>query len=341
MNTDCLEWLSQRPSASVNCIVTSPPYWGLRDYGATSLIWASDTLSANNAGHPAPCCVHSWQCSTGSQDQAGTPNENISAFCLGCGAWHGPLGLEPTPELYVQHLTAIFRECRRALTPDGTLWLNLGDCYARSPAKGGSGTPNGRNGYGEGYAGAFRPIPQGLKPKDLIGIPWRIAFALQADGWYLRSDVIWEKPDVLPESVKDRPTKSHEYLFLLTKSPRYYYDADAVREIGADGGLRNKRTIWRLPKARLNAQEFGIDHVQHFAMFPPELALPCVLAGCPEGGVVLDPFAGSASTGVTCLRAAGTKSVYFIGLEINPGYAELGKARLAFEAAKTTGWKEG
>ena len=217
---------------SIQCVVTSPPYWGLRDYE------------------------------------------------LGTKA----LGLESTPELYVQHLVEIFREVKRVLRDDGTLWLNLGDSYAGSWVA--QSRPNGNDVGSTLEGGSMLSARQieahptgrtqlkntpGFKPKDLIGIPWRVAFALQADGWFLRSDIIWSKPNPMPESVRDRPTKAHEYLFLLTKSPRYYYDADAIREPTA-----NKRTVWKIA-----AQPYK---GAHFAVFPEKLVEPCILAGTSEYG---------------------------------------------------------
>lgn len=262
---------------SVHCVVTSPPYWGLRDYGEP-----------------------------------------------------GQLGLEPTPEEYVENMVAVFREVRRVMRADGTVWLNLGDSYAsHDPGGYREGeflNPGGKDPVKQGparnRAGNYRP--SGLKPKDLIGIPWRVAFALQADGWYLRSDIIWSKPNPMPESVTDRPTKAHEYLFLLAKSQRYYFDADAVREphsrewasetVGPgymtaqqgrnDGGKRqgteqntagrNIRSVWTIATQPYPGA--------HFATFPPKLVEPCVKAGCPEGGIVLDPFAGSGTTGLVANR---------------------------------------
>jgi len=216
---------------SVHCCVTSPPYWGLRDYGTAE-----------------------------------------------------QLGLEDTPEAYVANMVEVFREVRRVLRDDGSLWLNLGDSYASSPASGGEQSATMTGGEHKRTPRTRYTRPPGLKPKDLVGIPWRVAFALQADGWYLRSDIIWHKPNPMPESVRDRPTKAHEYLFLLTKSKRYYYDADAINPAG-----RNKRSVWTVATAPYAGA--------HFAVFPPKLIEPCILAGCPEGGTVLDPFAGSGTTG--------------------------------------------
>lgn len=300
---DVIESLGKLRAESVQTCVTSPPYWGLRDYG--------------------------------------TP---------------GQLGLEATPDEYVRNMVNVFREVRRVLREDGTLWLNLGDSYAAS-TKGSGGTGKGTIAGGQGqatnagsfYAAKFDLDASGLKPKDLVGIPWRVAFALQADGWYLRSDIIWHKPNPMPESVTDRPTKAHEYLFLMAKSAKYHYDVDAIREAptkerhvptweerkaaGAGSGSlttgananhgkglshdlgnakgRNKRSVWTVtPKPYRGA---------HFATFPPDLIEPCILAGAPEGGTVLDPFAGSGTT----LMVARQHDRRAIGIELNPDYIPL------------------
>jgi DNA modification methylase len=266
-----LDVLRQLPAESVQCVVTSPPYWGLRDYGVPAQVWGGDRD-----------CVHDWHAvvkpaSNGivaSAMQGETLNgasatrwPHLSQVCPRCGAWRGSVGLEPMPALYVQHVVEVAREVRRVLRPDGTLWLNMGDGYATGagmvgncPGGGEQGARwrgdvdrlwNTKRGYrGDRQADRKRkrlrplgplmqpdrmPIP-GLKPKDLIGAPWRVAFALQADGWWLRADIIYAKPNPMPESVTDRPTRSHEYVFLLTRSPRYYYDADAIRERSVTAG---------------------------------------------------------------------------------------------------------
>ena len=286
--------------ATVQCVVTSPPYWGLRDYGM-------------------------------GPDQ---------------------LGLEPTPELYVRHLVEILREVRRVLRDDGTVWLNLGDCY-QSGNRGGydrnrAGVSKNMGATASDFHAAPNRMPQdGLKSKDLVGIPWRVAFALQADGWYLRSDIIWAKPNPMPESIRDRPTRSHEYMFLLSKSKRYYYDAKAIAEpvlpesmarykydftgdpttsgklsIQSPRGRRtahptkNRRSVWFIPTQPYRGA--------HFATFPEKLVEPCVLAGCPEGGVVLDPFCGSGTVGVVAARH-GRK---FVGVELKPDYIRLAQERI-------------
>lgn len=261
---DVRERLSHLPEKTFRCCVTSPPYWGLRDYGA--------------------------------EDQ---------------------IGSEVTVDEYIKDLTAVFREVRRVLTDDGTLWLNIGDSYTsgnrtwRDPDK-----KNAARGM------SYRsPTPEGLKPKDLIGIPWKLAFELQKDGWYLRSDIIWNKPNCQPESVKDRPTRSHEYVFLLTKSEKYYYNWEAVREPAKiKNNLRSKRTVWDV-----NTEPFG---AAHFAVFPTGLVEPCIIAGSEPGDTVLDPFFGSGTVGVVCLRT-GRKCV---GIELKDEYVEIAKNRLQPEA---------
>lgn len=321
---DCLASLRQMPDAGVQTCVTSPPYFGLRDYGVD-----------------------------------------------------GQIGLEPTPDAYVAKMVEVFAEVRRVLRDDGTLWLNLGDSYCSTDKWGG-----GQNGNtGKHTVDAAGGVPswacrakkdpiEGVKPKDLIGIPWRVAFALQADGWYLRSDIIWHKPNPMPESVTDRPTKAHEYLFLLAKSERYYYDAAAIAEAACFASVarrerndfrdkegwedaymgnppkglskkrgsyngkhgdaafkafvetRNKRTVWTVPT-------HGYPEA-HFATFPPKLIEPCIKAGCPAGGVVLDPFGGSFTTAEVALEL-GCDAVL---CELNPKYVEMGKRRIQAEAAQ-------
>ena len=301
-NGCCLDILRQLPSGIVNTCVTSPPYFGLRDYGVD-----------------------------------------------------GQIGLEETPEQYVASLVAVFREVRRMLTDDGTLWLNLGDSY-NAAGRSGHGT---RVGYKQGTnrasdtgADNCRPNVDGLKEKDLIGIPWMVAFALRADGWYLRQDIIWNKPNPMPESVKDRCTKAHEYMFLLSKSPRYYFDSESMQEpalntpggrltraknndkglrnevpVGSSqegGGLdsfgetltRNRRSVWTVtPKPYKEA---------HFATYPPELIEPCILAGSKSLGTVLDPFMGSGTTAMVAER----NFRQWIGVELNPQYCDLLPKRL-------------
>ncbi len=290
---DCLQSLRAMPDACVRCCVTSPPYYGLRDYGHA-----------------------------------------------------GQIGLEPSPAEYVARLVDVFREVRRVLADDGTLWLNLGDSYAATTkGSSGRGDSQGRN-KGTHLGDRSWSVPEGLKPKALLGIPWRVAFALQADGWYLRQDIIWSKPNPMPESVRDRCTKAHEYVFLLAKLPRYYYDADAVSEpatqpngesrltgqnkqahlqslqsskLGTNygGETRNRRSVWVVtPKPFKGA---------HFAVMPPELVRPCVRAGSAAGDVVLDPFGGSGTTGLVALEE-GRRAVL---CELSPDYATRARERVA------------
>ena len=242
---DCLSILKQLPDESIDCVMTSPPYWALRDYGIEPRIWdrnkdcehefdieiikeqtkISNKTGLHNDGRKNPI-TEKYRATLDSM----TLNEYKRGFCLKCGAWKGSLGLEPTLQLYIQHLIQIFSEVKRVLKDDGTLWLNMGDSYATNSPPG-SRDPErwpkqSKNDHQPGRA----KKNDNLKPKDLIGMPWRVAFALQADGWYLRSDIIWHKPNPMPESVTDRPTKSHEYIFLMSKSAKYYYDAEAIKE---------------------------------------------------------------------------------------------------------------
>lgn len=294
---DALSVLQHLPSESVNCVVTSPPYWGLRDYGV-----------------------------------------------------EGQIGLEPTPAEFLERMTAVFAEVYRVLRKDGTCWVNMGDSYSAGSMWSDSDDVRFRARFAgqtaehkPGRGGATKPKTS-VPPKNLLGIPWRLAFALQDAGWILRSDIIWAKPNPMPESVRDRPTKAHEYVFLLTKSGRYWYDADAIREesTGKDAGNgfdRPERLSqpngnperWRAPaEHRRNARSVWNIATQaypeaHFATFPEELPRRCILAGCPVGGIVLDPFAGSGTT----LSVAVSFARKAIGIELNPQYAELIGKRLS------------
>jgi DNA modification methylase len=277
--------------------VTSPPYYGLRDYGE-----------------------------------------------------EGQIGLEETPEAYVNKLVEVFREVWRTLKDDGTLWLNLGDSYASNGNSGMVSSKSGLN-HGAGVKGGQKSAykygraitPDGMKPKDLIGIPWMVAFALRADGWYLRQDIIWAKPNPMPESVKDRCTKSHEYIFLLSKSQKYYYDADAIKtpSIAPDDDRGSRQNRKRFPTETINgirgpgiypmANKRSVWTVNtspykgaHFATFPPKLIEPCVLAGSRAGDLVIDPFNGSGTTGQVSLQHGRR----YYGSEINLEYIALTKTRL-------------
>ena len=285
---DVIERLQDIEDNTIQCVVTSPPYWGLRDYGE--------------------------------DDQ---------------------LGLEETPEEYVDNMVKVFREVRRTLKDDGTLWLNLGDSYS----SGGRSTTTNQTLRGNNDYGVTRPKPsENIKPKDLIGIPWRVAFALQQDGWYLRQDIIWHKPNPMPESVTDRCTKSHEYIFLLTKSANYYYDAESIKEktLTNDNtnrdrdktrlnntpgrtrmaGLktnnyekRNKRSVWKI-----NTKPYKDAH---FAVFPEKLPELCIKAGSKKGDIVLDPFFGSGTTGFVAQRLYRK----WLGIELNPEYIKIANKR--------------
>lgn len=354
---DCLEVLKTLPDESVNCCVTSPPYWGLRDYGCA-----------------------------------------------------GQLGLEKTPELYVAKMVEVFREVRRVLRGDGTLWLNLGDSYAGSGC-GWSNNPESKQYTNRHWSedektkefSKSKRIERGTgncKPKDLVGVPWLTAFALRTDGWYLRSDIIWSKPNPMPESVTDRPTKAHEYIFLMSKSARYYYDQGAIREPLRDASIARLiqdveaqegssrvpgKTNGNMKAVRFGGTKYGDDDSEysrtksgkewtpkqagsggindnrsgyfdkdtgeplcgvtankktvwevttqgyseaHFATFPPKLIEPCIKAGCPEGGTVLDPFSGAGTTGLVSSRFNRN----YIGIELNKDYVEMSRKRIEQDA---------
>ncbi len=263
--------LEALPDGCVRTCVTSPPYWGLRDYGLER-------------------------------------DEQI--------------GAEDSLDDYLSRLVRVFRQVRRVLSPDGTLWLNIGDSYTS-----GNRTWRAPDRKNPAREMQYRPpTPEGLKPKDLIGVPWRLAFALQADGWCLRSDIIWHKPNCQPESVRDRPTVAHEYVFLLTKSEHYYYDGKAILESAADGrGKRNRRTVWNVPTEPFPEA--------HFATFPPALVEPCVLAGSALDDVVLDPFLGAGTVGIV----AASHGRAFIGIELNPDYALIASRRTGVPAEPLPG----
>lgn len=318
---------------SVYCCVTSPPYWGLRDYGTGRWEGGDSNCDHMVTGKPR---------ASRPKGRLGGGTETVDAGtiaksrCPKCGAIRidDQIGLEETPDEYVEKMVGVFREVRRVLRDDGTLWINLGDSFYGSASTVKKGL--------------------GLKPKDLVGIPWMVAFALRADGWYLRSEIIWEKPNAQPESVKDRPTRSHENLFLFSKSESYFYDHAAVKEpitessvaritqatfasqtggpkdYGKTGvnanrstrktienfaksndGTRNKRSVWTVPTKLFSEA--------HFATHPPKLIIPCIKAGCPEGGKVLDPFGGSGTTAAVAVKF-NRKAIL---CELNPQYAEL------------------
>jgi DNA modification methylase len=311
---DCLEKLKELPNGVINCCITSPPYYGLRDYGVD-----------------------------------------------------GQIGLEESPEEYVAKIVEIFTEVKRVLSKDGTLWLNLGDSYWGGGWRGTDLNGNSgdiQKGHKGTHCGATMPAMKGksngYKPKDLVGIPWMVAFALRADGWYLRQDIIWHKTNPMPESVTDRCTKTHEYVFLMSKSQRYYYDADAIKEEAAYDGrndtmmkgsikykenvmpsgnpnsmsvngherwmkndegdyVRNKRSVWTV-----NTRPYS---GAHFATFPEKLIVDMIKAGCPDGGLVLDPFMGSGTTGLVARKLNRN----YVGIEINPEYVTMAENRIRDE----------
>lgn len=304
---DAFETLKTLSDKSIQCCVTSPPYYGLRDYGV-----------------------------------------------------EGQIGLEPTPEEYVAKMVSVFREMKRVLKDDGTFWLNIGDSYATQHTNGmnddTSGWSHGK--ISKGYRGRANGLGNGVKPKDLIGIPWMLAFALRNDGWWLRSDIIWHKPNPMPESVKDRPTKSHEYIFLLSKSQKYYYDAEAIKEESKDPiddrGSRVAEEHKRFPTEKVNGiRASGVYPTRnkrdvwtvttkpykgaHFATFPPDLIEPCILAGSKEGDTILDPFNGSGTTGEVSIKHRRN----YIGIELNPEYIELSKNRLNGASMLLPGMEKG
>lgn len=349
LHGDCLTLLPTLPAASVQCIVTSPPYYGLRDYDLPPTLWppVSYAPMALLPGVDIPgCaleCTHEW----GDLVRAPWANEvagpggrrknpdasrsrpkTSGQYCQRCGGWLGCLGLEPDPLAYIGHLVLIFRELHRVLADDGVCWLNIGDSYAGSWQNYSPGgiknaqreqSEEGQRWERPAYADTTRRPPtahiSGLPDKNLIGTPWRLAFALQADGWYLRSDVIWSKPNAMPESVLDRPTKSHEYIFLLAKSERYSFDMEAIKEPTEKKKTRNRRTVWSVATRALGEQ--------HYASYPEELAQLGILAGSRAAHTVLDPFAGSGTT----LRVAESLGRNSIGIELSDNYLEIQQRR--------------
>jgi len=329
-------------SKSVHTIVTSPPYYGLRDYGTAK--WEGGD----------PDCNHTISMPTKWNDpkrgyevlRPEVANRGgDSTRCHLCGAIRidEQIGLEQTPDEYIANLVAVFRECKRILRDDGTLWVNIGDSYAGNMSR---ASNNGRAGFGTPREGIFNRGGEGIKDKDLIGIPWMLAFALRADGWYLRQDIIWAKPNPMPESVKDRCTKSHEYIFLLSKSAKYYYDNEAVKEPVSDVSMKRAEYGWNCDRPSTKNGSMGGDGIHtekmgarfvdpacrnkrdvwtvttkpykgaHYATFPPELITPCILAGAPEGGIVFDPFVGSGTTVATAVKL-GRRGV---GLDLSMKY---------------------
>lgn len=347
-----IETLKTIPDGSVDCCITSPPYYGLRDYGTGTWVGGD------------PNCPHRRTSKYSEKTITGHAQEELrgnvgdaiyKTVCPLCGAIREDkqIGLEETPEEYIDKLVSVFREVKRILKPEGTLWVNIGDSYA-----GGQGRWGGDNSISDKQIsnnGSLSEISktrkwqhETIKPKDLIGIPWLLAFALRNDGWYLRQDIIWHKPNPMPESVKDRCTKSHEYIFLLSKSPKYYFDYEAIQEPAnykdatgikfggtkygdsadtkfatysgneySSDGTRNKRDVWSVIPSHYKEA--------HFATFPEELVTPMLLAGCPKDGVVLDPFMGSGTTGAVAIL----NKRHYIGCELNREYIDMANNRIA------------
>ena len=344
---DCKKNLSAFLPKSARTCVTSPPYYGLRDYGTGTWVGGDP-----NCSHKRDSKVKAENCNTGHKnhdEMAGVGDAIYKSVCPKCGAIRqdSQIGLEETPEEYIESLVDVFRDVKDVLTDDGTLWVNLGDSYY-----------NYRPGKGQSYpkqtvSKTKQDLPDecnkrgnkldGLKEKDLIGIPWLFAFAMRNDGWYLRQDIIWHKPNPMPESVRDRCTKSHEYIFLFSKNRKYYYDNEAIKEPAKDWGTRdrtngkyhnegtglqphsgltksyptkNKRSVWSVTVKPYKEA--------HFATYPPDLIEPCILAGSEEGDTVLDPFMGAGTT------AAVAKSLnrHYIGCELNEDYGNLIQKRI-------------
>lgn len=307
---DVRSQLQTIPENSVQCVVTSPPYWGLRDYGTAT--WTGGDSRCNHK-------IGRFEYSVSGKQASNSASAGHQAYdvCPKCGAQRvdSQIGLEQTPTEYVEQMVVVFRDVRRVLKNDGVLWLNLGDSYAGNNSR---ASNNGRAGFGNEREGVFTKTGEGLKPKDLVGIPWRVAFALQQDGWYIRQDIIWAKPNPMPESVVDRCTKSHEYLFMLTKEPRYYFNSEAIKEPSTTKGYetRNKRDVWTIPVRPFKEA--------HFAVMPEALVEPCILASTQQNDTVLDPFTGSGTTGVVAYKLRRN----FIGVELNPEYATLANNRI-------------
>lgn len=353
---DVRKRLAEIESGSVQCVVTSPPYWGLRDYGTAK--WLGGSEECDHKEKPLATRANVNKNTGNGPDKK---NAQITEFyretCGKCGAIRkdNQIGLEQTPREYVAEMVKVFDEVHRVLADDGVLWLNLGDSYASY--RDGKATPDTSRGDSKGtlvpkgsatnrMASSFADSP--VKHKDLVGIPWRVAFALQEAGWYLRQEIIWHKPNPMPESVTDRCTKSHEHIFLMTKSSRYFFDAEAIKEpakwaedkrngagrLTYDGKrqgepgkgqeafvsikeMRNKRSVWTVPTRPFRGA--------HFAVMPEALVEPCILAGSRSGDLVLDPFTGSGTVAVVALRHGRD----YIGTELNPEYAAIAQDRIS------------
>jgi len=341
---DVRKRLAEIPDGTARTCITSPPYYGLRDYGTGDWEGGDPECSHKRDSKKSDATI------TGHKNPLLTVGDAIyKSECPKCGAVRidEQLGLEESPEQYVESMVEVFREIRRILTDDGTVWLNIGDSYSGS-GKGPAGNLGAENDERNmEHTSASGKVPQGLKPKDLMGIPWMLAFALRADGWYLRQDIIWAKPNPMPESVRDRCTKSHEYVFLLSKSQHYYFDNEAIKEPAQDWGTRdrsggkyhnegsglqphsgleksyekrNKRDVWTIATKPFKGA--------HFAVMPEALVEPSVLSGSAEGDTVLDPFTGSGTVAVVALRHGRN----YIGTELNPEYGEIARCRISDDA---------
>ncbi len=366
---DCIAGMKTMPDGCIQTCITSPPYWGLRDYGTAT--WDGGDSSCNHVDDVAlaerlrqkKSMISVGERIDGStrtrvhDEQIGNTIQHRDV-CPKCGAKRidAQLGTEKTPEEYVENMVAVFREVRRILRDDGTVWLNLGDSYAHSVKE--HNTKSDKQSSNRGTKEFLTPHRNfegvGIKTKDLVGIPWRVAFALQADGWYLRQYIIWNKPNPMPESVKDCCTKSHEYIFMLSKKPHYYFDHEAIKEkavgvphapgnknktqpsekgardpalepdrVWASDGKRNRRSVWTVTTKPFRGA--------HFATFPKDLIEPCVLAGCPVGETVFDPFTGSGTTAIVSLK----HNRNFIGTELNEEYIKIAEDRIRTEIPQT------
>ena len=369
---DCIEGMKTLPDGCVQTCITSPPYFGLRDYGTT--IWKGGDAICDHVADPAKTKKFGnpvFNENRPSRELTKVEGYYFKDVCGKCGAIRedSQIGHETSPEEFVRKMVEVFREVRRILRDDGTLWLNLGDSYASNGCYINSWLEKDHNkdkkhlhtNNHDRYEDrkAFRGGEYGIKAKDLMGIPWRVAFALQADGWYLRQDIIWHKPNPMPESVEDRCTKAHEYIFLLSKKPHYHYDHEAIKEplaassvsrlqqdvvsqVGStranggektngnmkavgdlSSGLKNKRSVWTVNTKGYKGA--------HFAVYPEELITPCVLAGCPKNGTVFDPFTGSGTTAVVALKHGRN----YIGTELNPEYVKIAEDRIKESVPQT------
>jgi DNA modification methylase len=346
---DSLTELAKLDAGIVQTCVTSPPYYGLRDYGTAT--WEGGSADCEHKQDITPRTERPRNGLTGGLEYMKSKDPVYRDTCGKCGAVRvdTQIGLEATPDEYIAKLVAVFREVRRVLKDDGTLWVNIGDSYAGGNGNGGVGPKSNKQ---TTNCGSYHGTKIGMgdaKPKDLLGIPWMLAFALRADGWYLRSDIIWSKPNPMPESITDRCTKSHEYIFMLSKSAKYYYDAEAIKEVSVDSHMDNIKV--RVDDALINSCDNGYDGHRtrmglrtpgkqthpstrnkrdvwtvstkpysgaHFATFPRDLILPCIMAGSKPGDIVLDPFGGAGTTAKTA-QELGRE---YITIELSQKYVD-------------------